>query len=208
MPEQPDTTASAPPFVSPRAVVATTARLRPGVRVWDDAHVEPDAEIGDATVVGRGVTIGRGVRIGARSKIQNGALLYEPAVIGEGAFVGPGVVFTNDRVPRAVLADGRVKGADDWDHVGVTVGQGASIGAGAVCVAPVAIGRWSMVAAGAVVTHDVPDFGLVAGVPARRVGWVGRAGHRLVALDDQTHECPLTGDRYRFDGTSLQETDA
>lgn len=176
--------------------------------MWDDAHVEPDAEIGAGSTIGRGVTVGRGVRIGARSKIQNGALLYEPAIVAEGVFVGPGVVFTNDRVPRAVLPDGRVKEADDWEHVGVTIGHGASIGAGAVCVAPVAIGRWSMVAAGAVVTHDVPDFGLVAGVPARRVGWVGRAGHRLVPLDDRTHECPVTGARYRFDGTDLQETSA
>jgi acetyltransferase-like isoleucine patch superfamily enzyme len=89
------------------------------------------------------------------------------------------VVFTNDLNPRAVTPDGALKTADDWHAVGVTVRTGASIGARAVCVAPVTIGRWAMVAAGAVVTRDVPDFALVAGVPARQLGWVDRAGMRV-----------------------------
>jgi UDP-2-acetamido-3-amino-2,3-dideoxy-glucuronate N-acetyltransferase len=102
-------------------------------------------------------------------------------------------VLTNDEYPRAVTPDGRLKSGADWTAVGVTIGDGAAIGAGAVCVAPVTVGRWALVAAGAVVTKDVPDFGLVVGVPARRIGWVGRAGRPLTAKGDGVWVCPETG---------------
>jgi UDP-2-acetamido-3-amino-2,3-dideoxy-glucuronate N-acetyltransferase len=111
-------------------------------------------------------------------------------------FVGPAAVLTNDTYPRAVTPDGRLKNADDWHAIGVVIEEGAAIGARAVCVAPVTIGRWALVAAGAVVVHDVPDFALVAGVPARRIGWVGRAGVRLTATGDGRFECPRTGAAY------------
>jgi acetyltransferase-like isoleucine patch superfamily enzyme len=130
--------------------------------------------------------------VGDRCKIQNHALVYEPAVLEDGVFVGPAVVFTNDYFPRAVTPEGELKSAEHWQAVAVTVREGASIGARAVCVAPVTIGRWALVAAGAVVTRDVPDFALVAGVPARRVGWVGRAGVPLVE-DGSDWRCPVTG---------------
>ena len=91
----------------------------------------------------------------------------------------------------------------DWDPVGVVVREGASIGARAVCVAPVVVGRWATVAAGAVVTRDVPDFALVAGVPARRLGWVGRSGIRLTDDGDGRWRCPVTGDRYEEAGDGL-----
>lgn len=202
------TTRTAPgdPFVSPTAVVADSARLHPGVRVWDHSHVEADAVIGAETLVGRNVTIGGGVRIGPRCKIQNTALVYGPAVLGAGVFVGPGAVLTNDTVPRAVAPDGSVLQAGEWRASAVVVEQGASIGAGAVCVAPVHVGRWAMVAAGAVVTRDVPDHALVAGVPARRIAWVGRTGVRLARVADDELTCPDTGDRFRCraDGGSLE----
>jgi serine acetyltransferase len=93
--------------------------------------------------------------------------------------------------------DGNLKRGGDWEAVGVKIGDGASVGARAVCVAPVRIGRWAMVAAGAVVTKDVPDFALVVGVPARQIGWVGRAGRRLEAADSEgTWTCPKTGAVY------------
>lgn len=199
---------SQPPLIAPRAIVSSSARIGSASRVWDDSHVESDVAIGADCVIGRGVTIARGVRIGDRCKVQNHALIYEPAVVGDGVFIGPGVVFTNDRAPRAVRPDGGVKDADDWTHVGVTVETGASIGAGAICVAPVAIGRWSMVAAGATVTGDVAPFALVAGTPARRIGWVGRAGHRLVASGADLYICPQSGAQYRCTGDALEELNA
>ena len=100
-------------------------------------------------------------------------------------FVGPAAVLTNDLNPRAVDVDGRPKAAGDWTPVGVHVREGASLGARSVCVAPVTIGRWAMVGAGAVVIADVPDFALVVGVPARQVGWVGRAGVRLARVRER-----------------------
>ncbi len=126
-------------------------------------------------------------------------------MLGEGVFVGPAVVFTNDHFPRSVHPDGSPKQADDWEAVGVTVRQGASIGARAVCVAPVTIGRWSMIAAGAVVTKDVPDFALVAGVPARRVRWVGKAGVPLISAGGMRWKCPSTGQEFTEQDDILTE---
>ena len=108
--------------------------------------------------------------MGDHCKVQNNALIYEPAWLEDGVFVGPAAVFTNDRFPRAITPDGSLKKAADWDPVGVRVRYGASIGAKAVCVAPVTIGRWALVAAGSVVVTDVPDFALV---PARQHGSCG-----------------------------------
>ncbi|WP_369207682.1 acyltransferase, partial [Streptomyces sp. PU-14G] len=157
----------------PGAQVSDEAVVGAGTTVWELAQVREGAVVGMECVIGRGAYVGAGVRVGARCKVQNHALLYEPAELGDGVFVGPAVVLTNDRAPRAVDPDGTLKRAGDWHAVGVTVAEGASLGARAVCVAPVRIGRWAMVAAGAVVTCDVPDFGLVVGVPARWIGWVG-----------------------------------
>ena len=146
--------------------------------------------------------------VGDRCKVQNYALVYEPAVLEDGVFVGPAVVFTNDHFPRAVAPDGTLKTADDWDPVGVTVRTGASIGARAVCVAPVTVGRWALVAAGSVVVRDVPDFALVAGVPARFVRWVGRAGVPLAANGPGRWRCPQTGAMYTETDGALTEDEA
>ena len=189
----------------PGADVDPRARLGPGVSVWHLAQIREGAEIGAECIIGRGAYIGAGVRLGRRCKVQNYALLYEPAWLGDGVFVGPAAVFTNDRYPRAVTPEGSVKTAGDWEPVGVTVGDGASVGARAVCVAPVTVGRWAVVAAGAVVVADVPDFALVAGVPARFVRWVGRAGIALAAAGDGRFRCPRTGAGYVQAGRTLRE---
>ncbi|MEZ0447888.1 acyltransferase [Cellulomonas sp. ICMP 17802] len=184
------------PNVAATADVDPRATIGAGTRIWHLAQVREDARVGADCIVGRGAYIGPGVVVGDRCKIQNHALVYEPAVLEDGAFVGPAVVFTNDYYPRAVNPDGSLKSADDWHAVGVTVRTGASIGARSVCVAPVTIGRWALVAAGSVVTKDVPDFALVAGVPARRIRWVGRAGAPLERDGGDDWVCPTTGERY------------
>ena len=186
------------------ADVADSAVLGEGTSVWHLAQIREDARLGAGCIIGRGAYVGAGVVLGDHCKVQNYALVYEPAVVGDGVFVGPAAVLTNDLYPRAVNPDLSLKSASDWEPVGVAVGEGASIGARAVCVAPATIGRWAMVAAGAVVTRDVPDFALVAGVPARRVGWVGRAGVPLEETQDGWR-CPVTGRTHHVQDDVLVE---
>jgi acetyltransferase-like isoleucine patch superfamily enzyme len=182
----------------PTAVIASDAVVPESAFVWGLAHIRDRAVIGEQCVVGRGAYVGVGVHVGERTKIQNFAQVYDPAVLGIGVFIGPMAVLTNDLYPRAVRPDGHRAMAQDWNAVGVTVLDGASIGASAVCVAPVTIGRWALVGAGSVVVHDVPSYGLVAGNPAQQIGWVGPAGRRL-ARDGDLWRCPVT------DATFLEE---
>lgn len=188
--------------VSPDAVIGD------GSSIWHLAQVREAVHMGKNCIVGRGAYIGTGVEMGDNCKVQNYALVYEPAKLEDGVFIGPAVVLTNDTYPRAINADGTLKSAHDWEPVGVTVHRGASIGARATCVAPVTIGAWATVAAGAVVVGDVPSYALVAGVPARRIGWVGESGVPLVQEHDQNSwVCPTSGDRYvETDGTLSKET--
>ena len=190
--------------ISDDAQVAGDVTIGDGTQVWNLVQIREGACIGVECVIGRGAYIGIGVRLGDRCKIQNNALVYDPAVIGDGVFIGPGAILTNDRLPRAISPTGELKRADDWDPVGVTVETGASIGAGAVCVAPVRIGAWAMVAAGSVVVRDVPDHALVAGNPARQIGWVGRDGRRM-ANDGDALVDESTGARFIEAGGRLVE---
>ncbi|MBD3690112.1 N-acetyltransferase [Nanchangia anserum] len=169
-----------------------------GTSIWHLAQVREQATLGCNCIIGRGAYIGEGVVLGDNCKVQNYALVYEPAFLEDGVFIGPAVTLTNDHFPRAINADGTRKSASDWEQVGVTIRRGAAIGARSVCVAPVEIGPWAMVAAGAVVTRDVPAYALVAGVPARRIGWVGPEGVKLVAVDGAPgrFRCPVSGDEF------------
>lgn len=194
--EQTPATTPAAAVIAESADVDARAHIGGGTRIWHLAQVREDAVVGSECVIGRGAYVGPGVRIGDRCKLQNHALVYEPAVVEDGAFIGPAVVFTNDLLPRAVTVDGALKTNNDWHAVGVTVREGASIGARSVCVAPVTIGRWALVGAGSVVTRDVPDHALVVGVPARRVAWVGRTGERLAPVGAGRWRCPATGEEY------------
>jgi UDP-2-acetamido-3-amino-2,3-dideoxy-glucuronate N-acetyltransferase len=185
-------------FVHETADIDSGVLIGASARIWHYAQVRGGANIGEGCIIGRGAYVGNGVHVGQNSKIQNYALVYEPAFIEEGVFIGPSAVLTNDLFPRAVTPKLALKDGSDWDAVGVTVRQGASIGARAVCIAPIVIGKWAMVAAGAVVTKDVPDFALVVGVPAKQTGWVGKQGQPLDVVEAGIFSCPVDGTRYRL----------
>jgi UDP-2-acetamido-3-amino-2,3-dideoxy-glucuronate N-acetyltransferase len=189
--------------IYPTADVDQRARIGPRTIVWHLAQVRENARLGSDCIIGRGAYVGPGVVLGDRVKVQNYALVYEPARLDDEVFIGPAVVLTNDVYPRSTDVTGKLKRPADWDALGVVVRQGASIGARAVILAGVEIGRWALVAAGAVVTRQVPDFALVAGMPARTIGWVGRAGSRLVAQDGSRWRCPETGELYEEAGGAL-----
>lgn len=190
------------PRIVDSADVSDHAQIGDGSSVWHLAQIREDAVLGENCVIGRGAYIGQGVQMGDNCKVQNYALVYEPAKLADGVFIGPAVVLTNDHYPRAINPDGTLKSASDWEQVGVTIETGAAIGARSVCVAPVTIGAWALVAAGAVVTKDVPPHAIVAGVPAVQKGWVGHAGVKLEAAGEGMWKCPQTGDTYEeFDNT-------
>jgi acetyltransferase-like isoleucine patch superfamily enzyme len=184
------------PFIHPTVNLGEDIQIGNNSRVWSNSQIGSGVRIGAWTTIGRNVYLGPGTFVGNSCKIQNNALLYEPALIKDGVFVGPGAILTNDKFPRAINPDGTIKGIQDWEQVGVQIEYGASIGAGAVCVAPVTIGEWAVVAAGSVVLSDVSPFALVAGTPARRIGWVGKAGIPLKSSGESFFLCPKTNDVY------------
>jgi UDP-2-acetamido-3-amino-2,3-dideoxy-glucuronate N-acetyltransferase len=161
----------APPYIDPSAEVSGDAVVGPGASVWNWSKVRERAHIGPNCNIGQSVYIDHGVTVGEGCKIQNGVSVYHGVTLGRFVFVGPHVTFTNDREPRAFGAPFTV--------VPTTVADFASIGANATIVCGATLGRGCMVAAGAVVTGDVPAFALVRGVPARVVDYVGWDGASL-----------------------------
>lgn len=165
-------------FVHETASVSPDATVGDGTRIWNEAQVRAGARVGRDCILGKGVYVGEAVVIGDRCKLENRASIFEGTTLEDGVFVGPHAAFLNDKHPRAVTPDGRLKTAADWTISPTRAKEGASIGAGALILPGVTVGRWAMVGSGAVVTRDVPDFALVAGNPARPAGYVCRCGRR------------------------------
>ena len=193
-------------MIEPAAGIDPTARIHPaadledgvsiGARsaVWQRAQVRSGARIGGDCIIGRDVFIDTDVEIGDRTKIQNGALIYHGVTVADAVFIGPGAILTNDRYPRAITADGDLARGDDWELLPIRIEHGASIGAGAVVVAGCDVGPFATVGAGAIVTRTVPGHALVAGNPARRIGWVCACGARL--NDGHGDPAPAEIERY------------
>jgi len=200
--------------IDPSARVHASADLEadvsvgPRTSIWHRAQVRTGARIGAECVVGRDAFIDEGVEIGDRVKIQNAALVYHGVTVEDGVFIGPNAILTNDRFPRSITAGGELARADDWVVSPILLRRGCSIGAGSVVVAGHSVGRFATVGAGSVVTRDVPDHALVAGNPARRIGWVCACGRRLadaaggpVGGDHRgPARCPACADPYDIDG--------
>jgi acetyltransferase-like isoleucine patch superfamily enzyme len=166
-------------MIHPSADVSPLASIGQDTRIWHQAQVREYARLGAQCIVGKGAYIDFGVAIGDKVKIQNGAYLYHGVTVEDGVFIGPGVCFTNDRLPRAITPEGALKSDADWEVGATLVRYGASVGAGAIVLPGVVIGRFALVGAGAVVTKNVPDHGLVVGSPARLIGFVCRCARRL-----------------------------
>lgn len=158
-------------FIHPTAEVSSDADLESGVKIWNWTKVRERARVGAGTQVGQCCFVDVGVQIGAGCRVQNGVSVYRGVTLGDRVFVGPNATFTNDLVPRA--------DSDDWEVTPTVVEDGASIGANATVVCGTTIGIRAVVAAGAVVTQDVPPYALVAGVPARVVAQVDERGRRV-----------------------------
>ena len=176
-------------MIDPSSHVQASADLEadvsvgPGTSIWHRAQVRTGATIGAECVIGRDAFIDEGVHLGDRVKVQNGALIYHGVTVEDGVFIGPGAILTNDRYPRAITSTGELARAADWTVSPIILRRGCSIGAGAVVVAGVDVGSFATVGAGAVVTRAVPDYALVVGNPARRIGWVCACGARLTDAD-------------------------
>jgi len=163
-----------PPFIHPTAVVDEGAQLGENTKIWHFSHVYPKAVIGKNCILGQNVMVANGVSIGDFCKIQNNVSLYEGVVLEDYAFCGPSMVFTNVNTPRCLFPRNTSE-----DYSITRIKRGASIGANATIVCGVTLHECAFVAAGAVVTKDVPPFAMVAGVPARIIGHMCERGERL-----------------------------
>jgi UDP-2-acetamido-3-amino-2,3-dideoxy-glucuronate N-acetyltransferase len=181
-------------MIQASAEVSPDATVGEGTRIWNQARVREGARLGRDCIVGTGVYVDTGVQIGDRVKLENRVSVFKGARLGNGVFIGPHSCLLNDKRPRAITPEGALKGEDDWSVSGVTVLEGASIGGGCTVLPGVSVGRFALVGAGAVVTRDVPDNGLVVGNPARLVGYVCECATRLQA--DGT--CASCGRRHQL----------
>lgn len=172
-------------FVHESSYIDQGCTIGAGTKIWHFSHVMEDSQIGRNCVIGQNVMIGPSVKIGDRCKIQNNVSLYTGVILEDGVFCGPSCVFTNVTNPRA-----EIERKNEFRDT--RVGRGATIGANATIICGHDLGGYSFVAAGAVVTRDVPAYALVAGVPAKRIGWISSAGERL----GEDLVCPRTGQRY------------
>jgi UDP-2-acetamido-3-amino-2,3-dideoxy-glucuronate N-acetyltransferase len=190
------------PNIHASAIVDAGAAVGIGTRIWHFAHVCAGARIGDNCSLGQGVFVGNDVRIGRNVKVQNNVSVYDAVTLEDDVFCGPSMVFTNVFNPRAAV----VKKSE---YRPTLVKQGASLGANCTVVCGVVIGRYAFVGAGAVVAHDLPDYALAVGVPARQIGWMSRHGERLdlPLAGDGVATCLATGELYRLQGGVCHRVD-
>ncbi|MHC8440590.1 MAG: acyltransferase [Candidatus Eutrophobiaceae bacterium] len=176
----------------PTAIVDEGASIGDGTRIWHWTHISTGARIGKDCSLGQNVFVGRNAIIGDRVKIQNNVSVYQGVHLEDDVFCGPSAVFTNVRNPRSFIK----RGEDQF--LSTRISRGATLGAGCVILCGVTVAEYSFIAAGAVVTRDVPAFALMLGNPARWQGWMSRSGERLElpATGDAECSCPHTGERY------------
>ena len=182
-------------FVHESSYIDENVSIGAGTKVWHFSHVQTGAQIGEKCSLGQNVNISNNVKIGKGVKIQNNVAVYEGVELEDYVFCGPSMVFTNDLTPRSKYP----KGTEGYRKT--LIKYGASIGANATIVCGNTIGRWAMIASGAVVTKDVPDYALMAGVPAKQIGWVCECGMVL----KNEWKCNKCCREYMLNGRELKE---
>ncbi|WHY77372.1 acyltransferase [Neobacillus sp. WH10] len=182
-------------FVHESSYIDDNVTIGAGTKVWHFSHVQKGAQIGEKCSLGQNVNISNNVKIGDGVKIQNNVSVYEGVELEDYVFCGPSMVFTNDLTPRSKYP----KGTEGYKKT--LVKYGASIGANATIVCGNTIGRWAMIASGSVVTKDVPDYALMAGVPAKQMGWVCECG-MVLKNELKCNEC---GREYIHNSGELKE---
>lgn len=185
-----------PYYAHPTAIIDAPCNIGAGTKIWHWVHVMAGATIGEHCVLGQNVYVGGKAVLGNNVRVQNNVSIYDRVFLEDDVFCGPSMVFTNVINPRS-----HVQRKDEY--LDTRVGKGASIGANATIVCGNSIGQYAFIGAGSVVTKDVPDFALVVGVPAKQIGWVSRAGHRLDFDNSGLAVCPETGESYLLENNSV-----
>ena len=176
-------------YAHPTAVIDEGCKIGDHSKIWHFCHIMTGAELGDSCILGQNVFVGKNVTIGNGVKVQNNVSLYTGVTCEDDVFIGPSAVFTNVINPRSAL-----ERKDEFKPTRLR--KGATIGANATVLCGTTIGKYAMVGAGAVVTKDVPDFAVVVGNPAKKLGWMSKAGYRLKFDADGIGFCPATGEKY------------
>jgi UDP-2-acetamido-3-amino-2,3-dideoxy-glucuronate N-acetyltransferase len=182
-------------FVHESSYIDENVSIGEGTKIWHFCHVQKGTQIGDNCSLGQNVNVSNNVKIGNGVKIQNNVSIYEGVELEDYVFCGPSMVFTNDLTPRSKYPKGPT------GYKGTLIKYGASIGANATIVCGNTIGKWAMIASGAVVTKDVPAYALMVGVPAKQIGWVCECGASL----KENYKCNLCGREYIFEKNELIE---
>src|SRR4051812_181550 len=177
-------------FAHPTAVIDQPCQIGEGTKIWHFAHICSGAAIGERCVFGQNTMVGNDVKIGSNVKVQNNVAIYTGTTIEDDVFLGPSCVLTNVTNPRSQVVRHSL-------YEKTLIRRGATVGANATIVCGITLGRYCFVSAGAVVTKDVPDYGLMMGVPARQKGWMSRHGHILRADRNGVMVCPESGFKYQ-----------
>ena len=177
------------------AFIDVPSEIGDGTKIWHFSHILKGSKIGKNCIIGQNVVIGPDVTIGDKCKVQNNVSLYKGVVLEDEVFCGPSCVFTNVYNPRAFIER-------KHEFLPTLVKKGATIGANATIVCGTTIGRYAMIGAGAVIKSDVPDYAIVAGVPAKQIGWACKCGTTLKFNDNHT-ACSYCGNEYKIENGSL-----